>query len=185
LTDDEVRVAIGALTALDMQRLLLVERRYRAATDFSEGDLLQAALCQALMRERRCPRDVGFVRTISMMMRSAGDHRRRALARQVPFDAPVVRSERGGGLLAPADTLHAEGLDPEEAVMEREKPDVVSGMLSMFPDDENVQYVILGITEGHKGAALQAATGLSSNQVHYALRKIRNRLGPDPDGWLT
>ncbi len=65
--------------------------------------------------------------------------------------------------------------------MERERPDVVATALSIFSDDEDVQYVIMGIADGLKGGAeLQAATGLSSNQVHYALRKIRKRMGSDP-----
>ena len=85
----------------------------------------------------------------------------------------------------PADTLAAAGLNPEAVVMERERPDVVATALSIFSDDETVQYVILGIAGGHKGAALQAETGLSSNQIHYALKKMRKRLGADPEGWLT
>ena len=184
LTTEEVRAAIEALTELDLQKLFLTERRYRAGTDYAEGDLLQEAFCQAFMGERRCPRDISFVRTISLMMRSTGGHRRKILARQVPFDAPVLQS-KDGKLLAPADTLRAAGLDPEQSVMERERPDAIAAALAIFSDEDDVQYVILGIADGHKGAALQAETWLSSNQVHYALRKIRKRLGPDIEGWLT
>ena len=61
----------------------------------------------------------------------------------------------------------------------------MDAMLSTFQGDEEAQYVILGIADGLKGAALQEATGLSSNQVHYVLRKIRKRLGPDRKGWLA
>ncbi len=183
LTGEEVRAAIEALSDLDRQRLLLVEQRYRAGTDFAPGDLLQAALCQAFLRERRCPRDIGFVPTIAAMMRSTGGHRRETLKRQVPFDAPAITA-KDGRVLAPADTLRSADLDPEAAVMEKEGPDVVAAALELFVEEEDVQYVILGIVDGLKGAPLQAATGLSSNRVHYALRKIRNRLGSDPEGWL-
>lgn len=120
LTADEVRAAIGALTDQDWRILYLVERRYRAGTDFAEGDLLQEALCLAFERQRRCPRDVGFVRTLSLMMRSAGFHRRKAMSRQVGFDAPVVAG-KDGGMLAPAETLQAPGMSPETAIMEKRK----------------------------------------------------------------
>ena len=185
LSDEEIRTAIEALTEADMLRLMLVEQRYRAGTDYAKGELLHAAVCQALMRERRCPKDVSFVRSLAMMMRSAGGHRRRHLSRQVSLDAPVLRSEKGAIAVVPADILPADQPDPEQSVIEREKPDVVTAILELFEDDEEAQYVIIGIVDGLKGAALQAATGLSSNQVHYALRKIRNRLGSDREEWLT
>ena len=185
LTDEEVRAAIEGLTDLDRQKLIVIERRYRAGTDFAESDLLQEAICSAFERQRRCPRDVSFVRTVSMMMRSIGGHRRNALARHDGFDAPIIAG-KDGAIRTPADTLAAAGLDPEAAVMERERPDVVAAALSISSDDEDVQYVIMGIADGLKGGTeLQAATGLSSNRVHYALRKIRKRLGSDPEGWLT
>lgn len=57
-------------------------------------------------------------------------------------------------------------------------------MMSLFEDDEKAQLVIMGASEGLKGSALQDETGLSSNEVHYALRKIRKKLGPDRYGWM-
>ncbi len=86
----------------------MIERRYRAGTDFAEGDLLQEAICSAFERQRRCPRDVGFLRTVSMMMRSIGSHRRKAFARHDGFDAPVIAG-KDGVMRTPADTLAAAG----------------------------------------------------------------------------
>lgn len=184
MTEVEVRAAIGALTSADMYRLVLVDRRYRAGTDFGEGDLLHEALCQALMRERTCKRSVRFARSIALMMRSSADHRRRKLAKQVPLDAPLSVGADGSPGLAPIDVLESDGLDPEEAMMDRQRTDAVGAMMSLFQDDEEAQLVIMGASEGLKGDALQRETGLTSNEIHYAFRKIRKRLGTDRYGWM-
>lgn len=118
MDDGEVRAAIGALTPADMILLDLAERRYRGGTDFADGGLLQEAFCKALIRERRCRRTVGFVRTMAMMMRSIGEHRRRELARQVPLDAPLALASGRSPGLAPIDVLASNEPDPEQAMID-------------------------------------------------------------------
>ncbi|MCJ2077668.1 hypothetical protein MKK68_18775 [Methylobacterium sp. E-016] len=174
LDDAEVRAAIGALTDAELLRLRKVDARYRAGTDYEPGALLKSALCQAFLRERKCPRHVAFVRFIAGSIRSAASHRRKELRRQVPFDTPfpVVSGGRVDSRSL-AERLPSPTLDPEALLMERENTDAVDAIMTLFDGDDEAQLVILALTEGLKGAALCAEVDLPSNRVHYVIRRIR------------
>ena len=65
----------------DKRRLRLIERRRRGGTDFGDDELYFEAVCQAIVGERRCPRDESFIAFLAQSMRSIASHRREALAR--------------------------------------------------------------------------------------------------------
>ncbi|CAA2159880.1 hypothetical protein MBRA_05060 [Methylobacterium brachiatum] len=187
LDDAEVRAAVAALTDVDLLRLNKVDARYRGGTDFEPGGLLKGALCQAMIRERKCPRDTSFVKFVAEAIRSTAGHRRRELGRQVSFDvaAPAGFGERRNGL-APVEYLAEPNLDPEAQLIERELPDVVDTMVGLFDGDDDAQLVIVALSEGARGARLYAEVGLTSNQVHYVIRKIRQKAEKlFPGGWVS
>jgi hypothetical protein len=108
LASEEVLERLDSLSPEDKRRLKLIELRRLSGTDFKEGLLYQEALCQAILGERRCPREVSFVALLAQSMRSIASHRRRELARQVPItkvdgsgkliDLPIAAgSARSGG----------------------------------------------------------------------------------------
>ena len=74
--------------------------------------LYQEAVCQVILGERRCPREVPLVAFLAQSMRVAS-HRRKTLSRQVP----TSRTDGAGNLVALQ--IAADQLDPEEALIER------------------------------------------------------------------
>ena len=82
LAPEEVLEKLDSLSAEDKIRLRLIELRRRGGTDFKEGLLYQEAVCQAVLGERRCPRDESFVAFLAQSMRSVASHRRAQLKRQ-------------------------------------------------------------------------------------------------------
>jgi hypothetical protein len=184
LTEAEIKAAFAALTDTDLLRLRRADDYLRQGTDFAEGDLTHGAICQAILGERKCPREVGFVQFIVMAMRSAAGHRRTELKRSVPFDAPASFSG-DRGMAAPTDWLQTDGLDPEAHLIESERTSIVDAIMAKFEGDKEAQLVIKKAAEGLKGAALCKAVGVTSNRLHYVLRKIRKKLGADPDGWKS
>lgn len=185
LDDAEVRAAIGALTDAELLRLRKVDARYRGGTDYEPEALLKSALCQAFLRERKCPRDVTFVRFIAGAIRSTASHRREELARQVPFDAsfPVTVGGKVDSRSL-AERLPAPTDDPETLLMEQEETDAVDVMMAFFDGDEEAQLVVLALADGLKGADLCAAVEMPSNRVHYVIRRIRKAVEKRwPEGW--
>jgi len=85
LAPEEVLERLDSLSPQDKRRLKLIELRRLSGTDFKEGLLYQEAVCQAILGERRCPREVSFVAFLAQSMRSIASHRRKELARQVPI----------------------------------------------------------------------------------------------------
>src|SRR5262249_82296 len=61
LAPEEVLERIDSLSPEDKRRLKLIELRRLSGTDFQEGLLYQEAVCQAVLGERRCPRETAFV----------------------------------------------------------------------------------------------------------------------------
>lgn len=86
LAPEEVLEKLDSLSAEDKIRLRLIELRRLGGTDFKEGLLYQEAVCQAVLGERKCPRDESFVAFLAQSMRSVASHRRAALKKQVPME---------------------------------------------------------------------------------------------------
>ena len=89
LTPEEAAGRIDLLSEEDRVRLRVMERWRLGGTDFAERMLLHEAMCQTILGERRCPRDLPMVAFLAMTMRSLASHRRSELGRQVPFDENV------------------------------------------------------------------------------------------------
>jgi len=120
LAPEEVLERLDSLSPQDKRRLKLIELRRLSGTDFKEDLLYQEAVCQAILGERRCPREVSFVAFLAQSMRSIASHRRKELARQVP----ITKVDGSGSLIELP--IAADQLDPEEMLIEREAADVVA-----------------------------------------------------------
>src|SRR5260370_42177653 len=80
LAPEEVLEKLDSMSVDDKLRLRLIERRRLRGTDFQEGELYKGAVCQAVVGERLCPRDVMFIAFMAQSMRSIPSHRRKARA---------------------------------------------------------------------------------------------------------
>ena len=176
LDRDEICAALAALTDAELLTLARVEAHYRGGTDFGEGDLVQEVFLRAMAGRRKCRRGEAIVPVLAGAIQSVAGHRRKQMLPSVSFEAspPTVTGEATEGR-APEDLLSTPGEDPETILVGPRSDDAVDALLTLFEDDDEAQCVILDLHAGKKGADLYESTGLTPNQVHYVIRKIRQR----------
>jgi DNA-directed RNA polymerase specialized sigma24 family protein len=178
LAPEEVLERLDSLSPEDKRRLKLIELRRVSGTDFQEGLLYQEAVCQALLGERRCPREVSFVAFLAQSMRSIASHRRKALSRQVP----TSKLDASGNLVDLP--IAAEQLDPEETLIEREAADVVAEIYKLLEGDDEAQLTIMAIADGKKGKELRDELGIDQARFDYIMKRIRRAVAKKyPKGW--
>jgi DNA-directed RNA polymerase specialized sigma24 family protein len=180
LAPEEVLERIDSLSTGELRRLRLIEQRRLAGTDFSPGLLYQEALCQAIVGERHCPRDVSFVAFLAQSMRSIASHRRKALSRQVP----TSRVDEPRNLVDLP--IAADQLDPEESLIERETADLVAEICKLLEGDDEAQLTIIAIVDGKKGKELRDELGIDQARFDYIMKRIRRAVAKKyPKGWPT
>jgi DNA-directed RNA polymerase specialized sigma24 family protein len=178
LSPEEVVERIDSLTADELQRLWIIERRRIDGTDFGERMLFQEAVCQAILGERRCPRDVSFVAFLAQSMRSVASHRRERLSRQVPANDDAVPQRRAGV------SLTTDQLDPEQTLIEREADDIVKVMTDLLEGDDEAQLTIMAIVDGKKGKELRDELGIDQPRFDYIMKRIKRAAAKEyPKGW--
>ena len=180
LAPEEVLERIDSLSTGGLRRLRLIEQRRLAGTDFSPGLLYQEALCQAIVGERHCPRDVSFVAFLAQSMRSIASHRRKALSRQVP----TSRVDEPRNLVDLP--IAADQLDPEQTLIEREAADLVADIYKLLEGDDEAQLTIMAIVDGKKGKELRDELGIDQARFDYIMKRIRRAVAKKyPKGWPT
>jgi DNA-directed RNA polymerase specialized sigma24 family protein len=178
LTLEEVLERLDSLSPEDMRRLWLIERRRLSGTDFQDGLLYQEAVCQAILEERLCPREIPVVAFLAQSMRSIASHRRAELARQVP----ITSEDRFKNPVDPA----TDQLDPEETLIEREAADVVVDIYKLLEGDDEAQLTVLAIVDGKKGKELRHELGIDQARFDYIMKRIRRAVAKKyPKGWLS
>lgn len=180
LAPEEVLERLDSLSVAQLRKLRLIEQRRLAGTDFSPGLLYQEAVCQALVGERHCPREVSFVAFLAQSMRSIASHRRKALSRQVP----TSKVDGSGNLVDVA--IAADQLDPEATLIEREAADVVAEVYKLLEGDDEAQLTIMTIADGKKGKELRDELGIEQARFDYIMKRIRRVVAKKyPKGWPT
>jgi hypothetical protein len=178
LAAEEVLARLDSLSPEEKRRLRLIELRRLSGTDFQEGLLYQEAVCQVILGERRCPRNVSFVAFLAQSMRSIASHRRAELARQTPM-------EKEGQAGKPVDLpIAANQLNPEETLIEREAADVLAEIYKLFEGDEEAQLTIMAIAYGKRGNELRDELGVDQAGFDYIMKRIRRAVAKKyPKGW--
>jgi hypothetical protein len=169
LASEEVLEKLDSMSADDKRRLRLIERRRRGGTDFGENELYSEAVCQAIVGERRCPRDESFIAFLAQSMRSIASHRREALART----ESLTEGERGGA----ERQVASDGLDPEALLIERQSEDTIRTIYDALEGDEPAQLAVIAISGPNKGKALRDEIGVDQAGYDYIMRRIRKTLG--------
>jgi DNA-directed RNA polymerase specialized sigma24 family protein len=178
LTPEEALERLHSLSPGELRKLLLIEERRLAGTDFSQGMLYQEAVCQVILGERRCPREVPLVAFLAQSMRSVASHRRKALSRQIP----TSRTDGSGNLVELQ--IATDQLDPEEALIEREAADVVGEIYTLLEGDDDAQLTIMAIVDGKKGKELRDELGITQADFDYIMKRIRRAVAKKyPKGW--
>jgi DNA-directed RNA polymerase specialized sigma24 family protein len=181
----EVLKALDSLSDHERFRLRLLERRRLVDTDFAEGDLLHAAICQAILGSKKCPRETSFVAFLAQSMRNIAHRRRRRLRSQVPIRGDGLEGGTGDDV---GFDIKADRPDPEESIIEREDEEQAAAVLAdlrkWLADDEQAQFVLLGWDDGMKGAALRDFVGVDQAGLDYIIKRIRRVAAKHyPMGW--
>ena len=170
LASEEVLEKLDSMSADDKRRLRLIERRRRGGTDFGENELYSEAVCQAIIGERRCPRDESFIAFLAQSMRSIASHRREALART----ESLTEGDQGVGA---ERQVTSGGLDPEALLIEKQSEDTIRMIYDALEGDEQAQLAVIAISGPNKGKALRDEIGVDQAGYDYIMRRIRKTLG--------
>jgi hypothetical protein len=180
LASEEVLEKFDSMSADDKRKLRLIERRRRGGTDFQENELYSEAVCQAIVGERRCPRDESFVAFLAQSMRSIASHRRKALARAVSLTSDA--DGRGGV----ERQVESDQLDPEALLIEKEAEDLIKVIYEAVEGDQEAQLAIIAISGPNRGKALRDEIGVDQAGYDYIMKRIRRTLAKKfPNGFWS
>lgn len=174
LGTDEIIVAFGDLETDEKLKLAAIEMHLLSGTGFSKGEIVQEAVCRAVLGQRKCPRDVPLMAFLVETMKSIAFHERRKRRSFVTVVETMAENlaEEGG-----ADCASS----PEEELISAEE---VQRILDHFDDDEQAMMVLMGIADGLRGKDLREVAGLDQAGLDYTIRRIRNRMRKlYPSGW--
>ncbi len=180
LAPEEVLEKLDSMSADDKRRLRLIERRRRGGTDFQENELYSEAVCQAVVGERKCPKDESFVAFLAQSMRSIASHRREG-ARP---DGVADGGRRGWS--AAERQVASDGLDPEAVLIERQSEDAIKIIYDALEGDEEAQLAVIAISGPNKGKALRDEIGVDQAGYDYIMKRIRRILAKKlPNGFRS
>jgi DNA-directed RNA polymerase specialized sigma24 family protein len=179
----EVVAAIDALSDPDRARLDRLELRHLGGTDFAEGDLLQAAICSALLEEKRCPRNTPFIAFLLQSIRNIAGRRRKKLRRQIPIAGGATGDVDDDEFDIQDDTPAA-----DEQIIRAENDDraaeVWARLEPYYREDEQLQLVLLGWEESMRGKELREFVGVTQDRLDYLVKRIRRIAAKHyPKGW--
>jgi DNA-directed RNA polymerase specialized sigma24 family protein len=172
LNVDEIRTAINHLTADDMLKLHLIERRLLGGTGLSKGDLVHEVICKALLGDRQWPRDEPVMACIVQTMKSLASHARDAVRCAHEAEPEVALTA------SPAVPV------PDEGVMQSDRKAAVEAISAALADDEEAQLVLLGWADGLRGKPLRDLVGCDQAALDYVIKRVRRKaMILYPDGW--
>jgi hypothetical protein len=180
LAPEEVLEKLDSMSADDKRKLRLIERRRRGGTDFQENELYFAAVSQAIVGERHCPRSESFVAFLAQSMRSIASHRRNALARTESLTSDT------GGHVGKENEIASDQLDPEALAIEKQAEDAIMVIYEALEGDDEAQLAVIAISGPNTGKALRDEIGVDQAGYDYIMKRIRRTLAKKfPNGFRS
>jgi hypothetical protein len=191
LTPDELRVALGSLTAVDLKRLNRASEMLARDTLMSAEELVGEAVYVAFVGRRRCPRDVPLMVFLKGAIKSLASSAKKAAARSniVPFPGATPENQN------PIECASDLASTPEQVLLQRDEGREAEGAAASastavqmlndhFSKDYEVQLCIAGMMEGMAGKELRDFVGVDQAGIDYARKKIRRATCKlFPRGW--
>jgi DNA-directed RNA polymerase specialized sigma24 family protein len=163
LSVDEIRTAIDHLTADDMLKLHLIERRLLGGTGMSKGDLVHEAICKALLGDRQWPRAEPVMACIVMTMKSLASHARDAERSAQDAETEVALTT------SPAVST------PDVSVVQSDRKAAIEAISASLAGDEEAQLVLLGWSDSLRGKPLRDLVGCDQAGLDYAIKRVRQK----------
>lgn len=182
LCPDEAMAAAKALPAADKLKLDEIEKVKRRGTGFGEGELLHEVFCRVWLGKRKCPRTTSMMAFLVMSMKSIAGHDRKARKQTRALSAVP----REGAALPPATAIANDVEQTVQETLERAARalETVDDICELFNGDDEAQYLILGWSDGKRGAELREATSLDQAGCERIAKRIRKKMRTlYPNGW--
>ncbi|MDP2374402.1 sigma-70 family RNA polymerase sigma factor [Reyranella sp.] len=160
---DEVRTAIDHLTADEMLKLHLIERRLLGGTGMSKGDLVHEAICKALLGARQWPRNEPVMACIVMTMKSLASHAR-------DTERSAQEAEPEVALMTPPVTP-----TPDASLAQSDRKAAIEAINAALTGDEEAQLVLLGWADSLRGKPLRDLVGCDQAALDYAIKRVRQK----------
>ncbi|WP_137860573.1 hypothetical protein [Variovorax sp. 3P27G3] len=162
----------------DRKRWLLWAARLLKGLPVDPEELLRETVLRVLAGRRTLSRKVPIDVNVFGIMRSIASswHKRRARRPEISVE-DLVGADDEGKMQDPFEVIaipeNAQAASPEQELAFKQEMDAI---LSLFADREDAQLVIIGRSEGFKGAELAEAAGLDQAQLASVQRLIARRL---------
>ena len=153
LSQCEVEIAIGRLSAGEKTALIKVAMLYARKTPYDYQDLVQEAFARILGGRRVWPQDVNVLYFLSGVIRS--------IAWEWKTERPLAATE-------PTDV----------AVAERNANAAIDAarIVALFDDDPIAKNMVIAMLGGARGEELQSVSGLGRTEYESKRTKIRRRI---------
>lgn len=188
LTEDEMRLAVAALSDVDLLKLERAAVWLTSRRSISPDDLLQEAICRSLEGARRCPRGVRLVAFVINAMRSIlSSHQKASAGDPIELATPVSALSEGDDEIDPLANIRDSAPTPEQQLLAEDEANQMKAALHrLFDDDPVAELVLLDIFAGL--TAEEARADLQLDETEYATirRRIRRRINQRyPEGWIS
>ncbi|WP_370307598.1 hypothetical protein [Sinimarinibacterium flocculans] len=178
---DETAHAIHALTDLDLHRLLNIAELYARGTILQAQDVLQEAVCRALMGRRKCTEGKDVMRFLAETMKSiVSDERRSWWSQHVEGSGDLIEQDAAND-----DAIGQESTGDGDEVLEGLLlSELYNQVQSLFSDDEAAVLTLSGLFAGDSPEDIREALGIGKTEYATIRRRIRRRIDAAfPDGW--
>jgi len=162
----------------DQKRWLLWAASLLKGLPVDPEELLRETVVRILAGRRTLSRKVPIDVNVFGIMRSIASswHKRRARKPEISVK-DLIGMDDDGKTQDPLEVItipeNAQAASPERELVFKQEMDAI---LSLFADREDAQLVVIGRSEGFKGAALAEASGLDQAQLASVQRLIARRL---------
>lgn len=168
-TDEEIEVAVAALTMAELKKLGSLADFYAGAlaargAGVSGNDLVQDAITRTFAGQRRWPTSVPFARYLMAAVRSIAHAAVKKLKCEPLTDVDPADEQLGEQLTA---KLIADASQQARVAAEVERVE------QLFSDDERVRLIMEGLKDGMSGPEIQEWLTLSRTEYETAMKRLR------------
>jgi hypothetical protein len=171
----DICASIQSLTGPEWVRIRTFAATLLWETDFASPDeLINETLERFLSGSRSWPKDVAFLTCLCNAMKSVADGDRGLIHKRYEVEATT---DQPSDLMAGKDT-HIESAEQEALKDERRVAAArdLAHIYAVFQDDEEVNWVLLGIEDRMPPADLQAISGMTQTQYETARKRLRRKV---------
>ena len=169
-TVEEVRAGLDALRDDEKAKLRKISWALAPKAGMDGDELYQEAVAR-MLTTRSCSADVSILAYAAGVMRSVASDAYSARKAAAAKDASAIRSAANDG----AEPL-SEDLAPDEELIDRDRQqhyrDCLSRIEALIADDQPLQLLLLGLSDGMRGQELENLMGTDTKGLAAAYKRL-------------